>query len=105
MNLPAPLLDVRLMNWTATALFPSCAAWCWRSAGGLAWHATCPPLPSRLVVEGDVTHHSAGPAESWRRAWQAGSFFHAGTCRRALRLSRCPGCARPVQRQFSAPAA
>ena len=72
-TLPAPL-DVRLMNWTATALFMGCAALL--LAALAAWLMRLPAFAiTRLVVEGDVTHHSAVTLRANVAPRLTGNFF------------------------------
>lgn len=72
-TLPAPL-DVRLMNWTATALFMGCAALL--LAALAAWLMRLPAFAiTRLVVEGDVTHNNAVTLRANVGPRLAGNFF------------------------------
>ncbi len=83
-TLPAPL-DVRLMNWTATALFLGCAALLLAACGG--WALRHPAFAiARLVVEGDVAHHSAVTLRANVAPRLSGNFFTLDlqTARRAF---------------------
>jgi len=71
--LPAPL-DVRLMNWTATALFLGCGMLVLAACGH--WVLRHPAFAiARLVVEGDVAHHSAVTLRANVAPRLAGNFF------------------------------
>ena len=72
-TLPAPL-DVRLMNWTATALFMGCAALVLAALAG--WLMRLPAFAiTRLVVEGDVAHTSAMSLRANVAPQLKGNFF------------------------------
>jgi len=71
--LPAPL-DVRLMNWTASALFVCCAALV--LAAGARWLLGRPAFAiHRVVVQGDLVHNNAVGLRPMVMPSLAGNFF------------------------------
>ncbi|WP_343590305.1 cell division protein FtsQ/DivIB [Paracidovorax wautersii] len=72
-TLPAPL-DVKLMNWTATALFVGCAAFV-LAAGG-SWLLRLPVFSiGRIVVQGELVHNNAVTLRADVGPRLAGNFF------------------------------
>ena len=71
--LPAPL-DVKLMNWTASALFVCCAALV--LAAGARWLLGRPAFAiHRIVVQGDLVHNNAVSLRPMVMPSLAGNFF------------------------------
>lgn len=73
MTLPAPL-DVRLMNWTASALFMGCALSV--LAAGAWWALRYPGFSiGRIVVQGELVHNNAVTLRANVAPHLAGNFF------------------------------
>ena len=72
-TLPAPL-DVRLMNWTASALFMGCALAV--LAAGAWWVLRYPGFAiARIVVQGELVHNNAVTLRANVAPHLAGNFF------------------------------
>lgn len=72
-TLPAPL-DVKLMNWTASALFVGCALAL--LAAGAWWVLRYPGFAvARIVVQGDLVHNNAVTLRANVAPHLAGNFF------------------------------
>jgi cell division protein FtsQ len=98
-TLPAPL-DVRLMNWTASALFVGCAVLV--LAAGARWALRNPVFAlHRIVVQGDLAHNNAVTLRANVAPSLAGNFFTVDLSAARAAFEQVPWVRRAqVRREF-----
>ncbi|HEY0200509.1 MAG TPA: cell division protein FtsQ/DivIB [Burkholderiaceae bacterium] len=97
-EVPQPPIDVRLMNWVASALFLCFGALV--LAAGLWWVLRAPALGiGRIVVEGDLTHNNAVTLRANVAPKLEGNFFTVDLARTRDAFQAVPWVSKAVVRR------
>ena len=97
-SLPAPAMDIRLMNLTASLLVAALALG--SLAAGLWWFVRLPAFAIRqITVDGDTTHNSAASLRASVAPLLSGTFFTMDLARAQAAFETAPWVRRAVVRR------